>query len=246
MTAAAVLTGGPTVRVPALRGLHRAAVRDRLEGLGLRASFRRRYAGAPVGTVIVQAPAAGRHLSGGSTVRVVMSAGPPPVPVPQLVGQRSRDAQAILSRLGLSASVTQVPAPGVTPGLVVQQSPLANRGVQRRSRVRLSVAEVPRWRSLTSFSGEGAGVSVPFQIRGTRWRIVYGMGYDGVCTFVFFCSGPHATVTNMRTGARTSQFDLSEGDGQNQIFSSGPGTYRIAVTPGSDSAHWSIQVQDDF
>lgn len=246
MVAGVVLTSGGTASVPSLRGLDRAAAKARLRPLDLTASFRKRYDGAVAGTVIAQAPAAGRRVADGTVVHVVMSAGPRPIPVPQVLGQRSVAAQAILSRLGLGATITQVAAPGVTPGLVVQQSPTVNHGVPPRSRVRLSVAEVPRWRPLTSFSGHGAGASVPFQIRGARWRIVYSMGYDGVCSFIFFCSGPSVTVTNAVTGATVNKFDLNDGDRQIQSFSAGPGTYRIAVAPGSDSAHWSIQAQDDY
>jgi serine/threonine-protein kinase len=246
MIGVAIASSGGSARVPSLRGLHRADVRARLHRLDLGVSFHKRYASAPAGTVIAQAPAAGHRLSDGGVVRVVMSAGPRPIPVPQLVGQRARDAQEILARLGLGASLSQVPAPGVTPGLVVEQSPTADRPTAPHSRVRLSVAEVPRWRPLTSFSGAGAGTSAPFQIRGTRWRIVSSMGYNGVCTFIFFCSGPSATVTNALTGAKVSQFDLNDSDRATRIFSAGAGTYRIAVKPGSDDAHWAIQVQDDY
>jgi serine/threonine-protein kinase len=238
---AVVLTGGASVRVPSLRGLGSAAARAKLNHLQLRARFSRRYSSAPVGAVVEQQPVARSLLADGGTVHLIVSAGPPPVPVPQLVGQRSADAQAILSRLGLTATTVQVPAPGVTPGLVVQQS--TNGKVRAHSRIRLSVAETPRWRPLTSFSG---GQSVPFRIRGTRWRIVYSMGYDGICSLVFICSGPSAQVTNVTTGAPVSHFDLNEGGGQTQVLSAGPGIYRISVSPGSDSAHWSVSVQDDY
>jgi eukaryotic-like serine/threonine-protein kinase len=241
-----LLTSGGTARVPSLRGLDRAGARARLQGVDLRGSFVRRYSTAPAGTVIAQRPAPAARVSDGSQVQVALSAGPPPVSVPQLVGQPTAAAQAITSRLGLTATVNQVPAPGVTPGLVVQQIPDASTAVPPHSHITLVVAETPRWRYLDSFHGNGAGDSGPFVIRGKRWRIVQSMGYDGTCTFIFFCSGPSVTVTNATSGATVSQFDLSEGSDQAQVFTSGPGTYDIRVTPGSDNAHWSIQVQDDY
>jgi hypothetical protein len=241
---AVVLSGGASVRVPSLRGLGWKAARAKLSHLHLQAQLSRRYNSAPAGEVVAQRPAARALVADGSAVHLILSAGPPPVPVPQLVGQRSVDAQAILSRLGLTATTVAVPAPGVTPGLVVQQS--ANGRVRPHSRIRLSVAETPRWRPLTSFSGAASGNSVPFRIRGTRWRIVYSMGYDGICSLVFICSGPSAQVTNVTTGAPVSHFDLNEGGGQTQVLSAGPGIYRISVSPGSDSAHWSVSVQDDY
>jgi hypothetical protein len=113
--------------------------------------------------------------------------------------------------------------------------------------IALSVAEVPRWRPLTSFSGDGPGRSVVFRIRGDRWRLVYGMSWDGTCGFLgLFCSGPSATVTAPNTRATISQFGLNPGSGQSQVFSSGPGDYQVSVTPGSDSAHWTIAIEDDY
>lgn len=242
----AVLGAGGTVRVPALHGLDRASAQVRLRRLDLSPRFGRRYDAAAVGTVIAQQPGAATRVSDGSRVNLTLSAGPPPISLPQLAGQQTAAAQTIVSRLGLTATVNQVPAPGVTPGLVVQQIPAATSDVPPHSRVTLAVAETPRWRNLDSFGGRAGGDSGPFVIRGTRWRIVESMGYDGTCTLIFFCSGPSATVTNALTGATVSRFDLSQGTGQSQVISSGPGTYEIRVTSGSDTASWTIQVQDDY
>jgi hypothetical protein len=108
------------------------------------------------------------------------------------------------------------------------------------------VAEVPQWRTLTTFTGTDAGASVPFQIRGHRWRAVYSMSYVGTCTFILFCEGPTANVLDMATGRTIDQFGLGAGSDQNQVVGAGPGVYRIRVTPGMDSAQWSINVQDYY
>jgi len=242
----AVLSSGGNERVPRLLGLHAEAARAKLRHRDLRLRIGHRYAAAPAGTVISQRPAAGARAADGSTVDVVVSAGPPPVALPQLLGHRSVDAVAILSRLGLIAHVTRVAAPGVTPGLVVQQSPGATKPAIRGSEVTLSVAEVPRWRPLRSFSGDGSGQSGVIQIRGSRWRLVYGMGYDGTCQWIFFCSGPSARIINAASGQTVDQFSLNEGDNQTRVLSSGPGAYQISVMPGSDGAHWQLQIQDDY
>jgi eukaryotic-like serine/threonine-protein kinase len=246
LIAGAVLTAGGTVLVPSLRGDSQATVLAEAGAHHLHASFSHVYSQAPPGKAIAQAPAPGTRVSDGTVVRVTLSAGPPPVAVPKLVGLSTGDAQAVLGAVGLSADITQVPAPGVTPGQVVQQSPAAKVDRPHGSAVALSVAETPTWRPLTSFAADGDGHSVPFQIRGTRWRVVYNMGYDGTCTLIFWCSGPSAQVTNVNTGATVDQFDLNEGGGQTQVFNAGPGVYQISVTSGSDSAHWSVDVQDDY
>ena len=247
MIAAAILTANGTTRVPDLVGIGRPAIAARAHARHLRVSFMRRYDQAAAGTAIAQRPTPGRVLSDGSTVRVVLSAGPRPVEVPPLVGQRAVDAQAILAHLHLAADLKQVAAPGVTPGLVIAQSPAPTASRPPHSVVALSVAEVPRWRPLTSFSGDGAGSSVPFRIRGDRWRVLYSMGWDGTCGFFgLFCSGPTARVLHASSGATVGQFGLGAGSGQAEVFNSGPGTYQIRVSPGSDGAHWSIQVEDDY
>jgi serine/threonine-protein kinase len=246
MIGTVVLTSSSTVRVPDVRGQRQAAAVATARARDLRAVFTHQYDNATAGTVIQQNPAPGTKVNDGSALQVVLSAGPRPVPVPQLLGQSSTAAATIVGRLGLRATVTQVPAPGVTPGLVVGQRPSANVPAPRRSLVNLSVAEVPRWRPLTSFSGNGPGQSVPFRIRGNRFRLLYNMGYDGMCSFIFFCSGPSAQVTTVNSGATLNQFNLNQGSGQTQVFNSGPGVYQVSVTPGDDSARWSIQVEDDY
>jgi eukaryotic-like serine/threonine-protein kinase len=246
MGAAAILTSTSYVRVPNVHGLTRAAAVARARADDLRVAVITSHSSAPVGTVIAQRPAPGARLSDGGAVAVTLSSGPPPVEVPQLVGEQTASAQTILSRAGLDAHVASVPAPGVTPGVVVAQSPPASKSLARGAVVDLSVAETPRWRSVTSFSGSDAGQSVPFRIRGSRWRVVYNMGYPNGCSFIFFCSGPNAQVTNVNSGANLNQFSLNQGSDQTQVFNTGPGVYQVAVTPGSDSASWSIEVDDDY
>jgi hypothetical protein len=72
------------------------------------------------------------------------------------------------------------------------------------------------------------------------------MEYSGTCTFIFFCSGPTAEVTNGGGGGTVSSFDLNEGDHQVQTFSTGPSVYQVTITPGNDSANWSAEVQDYY
>jgi hypothetical protein len=239
--AIALLPGN--VKVPQLHGLSRARVDAKLRHAGLRATFTHRYSGARAGTAVAEAPRAGTQIKDGSTVRVVLSAGPAPVPVPDLVNGSSASAQAALARAKLRAHLVQVPAPGVSPGTVVRQSPAAGARLAPGSKVTLSVAEVPRWRTLTSFTGNR---SVPFRIRGARWQLVYSMGYQGTCTFIFICQGPTATVTNLTTGAKVEQFDLGDGSGQVKSFSTGAGVYQVSVSPGSDTAHWSLRAEDYY
>jgi serine/threonine-protein kinase len=248
MVAAAILIGSVGhVRVPSLLGLRRASIATRTRRLHLHAAFDNRFSPtAPEGTAISQTPAAGTRVPDGATVKVVLSAGPPPVELPGLRGRSFAVAEGELRRLGLRASITQVASPGVAAGTVTHQSPAAGAELRPGFRVSLLVAQTPRWRSLTSLAGVGQGRSVPFRILGTRWRIVYSMGYQGTCTFIFFCSGPSARVANLNSGSAAAAFDLNDGSDQTQVINSGPGRYQITVSPGDDTARWSIQVQDYY
>jgi serine/threonine-protein kinase len=247
MGAGAILVAAPTrVRVPGFHGLSRAHVLSRAGARGLHVVFTRRYSSASAGVAISQHPAAGARVDKGSTVHVALSRGLPPVKVPKLVGQSAAAAGSILASLGLHSRVSSVPAPGVAPGIVTAQTPAPGRYESAHGVVSLSAAETPSWRPLTSFSGSGPDRSVVFRIRGSRWRIVYRMNFLGTCTFIFVCDGPSARIVPVSGGASGSQFGMNDGGTQTQVVRSGPGLYQVAVTPGSDTAHWSIEIQDYY
>jgi serine/threonine protein kinase len=240
MASAAVLLGHRHTRVPRLTGMSRSAARAKARQLD--AVFSSRYDPAAKGTVIAQRPRAGARVSVGTRVRLIVSRGPAPVEVPVVGDASSAAARATFSRLGLHTTVTQIAAPGVTPGTVIRTSPGAGRHLARGSTVSLFVAEIPRWRPLTTITDTRP---VTLRIRGTRWRVVYTMAYHGTCTWIVFCSGPHARISTA-SGSSIGGFDLNDGGTQIQTFSTKPGTYQVKVTPGGDEARWSMQVQDDY
>ncbi len=175
-----------------------------------------------------------------------LSTGSPHVRVPGVVGGSSSAAESQLTRAGLRYATNLVAAPGSQPGIVTHQSPASATSAQRGTTVALSVAEDPRWRELTSFSGVDDGQSVPFQILGAKWRVVYHMAYVGTCTLFVVCFGPSAEVANLKTGATFGQFELGEGETETRTFSSGPGLYRLSISGGHDSAGWSMTVEDYY
>jgi serine/threonine protein kinase len=247
MVGGAILIGSHgRVRVPDLRGLRKASVTVKARAAKLHPAFSSRYDSAPKGIAIAQTPGPGTRVTDGGSIRVVLSAGPAPITLPQLVGGGATAATAALQHLGLRTEVTQVPAPGVAPGMVTHQSPAAGSALARHATVTLSVAETPRWRPLTSLAGDSDGRSVPFRIRGTQWRVVYGMGYEGLCTFIFICSGPSAQVVDLNHPADATKFDLNKGSDQTQVFKAGAGLYQISIQPGSDTARWSMEVEDYY
>ncbi len=245
--AVVALTGSPArTSVPKLRGLPRGGVQARARRTHVKPAFSKRYSDTAAGVAIAQDPAAGTRVAEDSTVRVVLSAGPPPVPVPGVVGRSSATAESMLARAGLRYSVKLVAAPGSEPNVVTRQSPRAPTSVPRGSTVALSVAESPHWRALTSFAGVDGGRSVPFRILGKRWRVSYSMDYEGSCTLLLVCFGPSAEAIDLRSDASAGDFELGEGDSQTHTFDSGPGLYRLLVSGGHDAARWSMTVEDYY
>jgi hypothetical protein len=242
MVAAAVLIGHTAhTRVPSLLRLSQARAQTAARHAHVRVSIHHSYASAAAGTVIAQHPQAGTQVPNGTRVRLTVSKGPRPVHVISVKGRSVADAERSLHGLGLRTAVHQVPAPSTAPGTVVGQSP-AGGSAPRGSTVSLSVAEVPQWHTVTTLTGSDSG---PFRIIGTHWRIVYRMGFHGTCTWILFCSGPSARVTDP-AGRYVAGFGLSDGDGQVQNFTSGAGTYDVRVTPGADDAGWSLRIQDSY
>jgi hypothetical protein len=246
MLAGAVLLGSSgQVRVPRLIALTRAEVRARTRSLALQPSFRERHsASVPAGRVMSQSPGAQRRVNQGSTVMVTLSLGPPPVKVPDVGGESAAQAQSALASVGLRSQLITVVAPRVPAGVVYSQSPAPGSLLSPTRTVALSVAETPHWQAVTAASGSGQTTVSSFHIRGSRWRVVYQMSYVGDCTFILFCSGPNAQAENLSTGTDLGSFGLTDGGRQTQDFATGPGTFQLRISPGSDTARWSAWIED--
>jgi eukaryotic-like serine/threonine-protein kinase len=247
-TLAVVLLTQTTARtsVPQLRGLPRGGVVARGRRLHLHPAFSTSYSSAAAGIAVAQNPSPGTRVARGSIVHVVLSSGPPPVRVPGVVGQPSSSAESLLARTGLRYAAAVVAAPGSDPGVVTNQSPAPAATAPQGSTVTLSIAEAPRWRALTSFSGVDDGRSVPFHILGSKWRVLYSMAYEGSCTLLVVCFGPSAEADNLNSGASFGSFELGEGETETHTFDSGPGLYRLLISGGHDSAQWSMTVEDYY
>jgi PASTA domain len=250
-----LVLGGSAARttVPELRNLPRAGVQARARRLRLHPIFSSRHSPATNGVAIAQSPAPGTRVDADSEVRVVLSSGPPPVRVPAVTGQAAAAAESALSAAGLRWSVDYVAAPSLKPGVVTRQSPAAPARAPRGSTVALSLAESPRWRTLTSFSGVDDGRSVPFRILGRRWRVSYEMSFRGTCVFLVICEGPSADARELEEGGgepseggSAGSFELSEGEGKTHVYDTGPGLYQLVISGGRDSASWRMSVQDYY
>jgi beta-lactam-binding protein with PASTA domain/glucose/arabinose dehydrogenase len=97
-----------------------------------------------IGLIISENPAAGTSVPTGSTVYLIVSSGPPPVTVPNLVGQTQGDALTTITNVGLLIGTTSmVSSTTVAQGLVISQLPTAGTQVANGSAVNLVISAGP-------------------------------------------------------------------------------------------------------
>jgi hypothetical protein len=99
---------------------------------------------APSGTVIGQTPTPATLVGSGSPVDLVISQGPAPVSVPDLVGQGKNQALAAVQAIHLTAgTITESPSDTVPAGKVISQNPSAGAQLPAGSQVDLVVSIGP-------------------------------------------------------------------------------------------------------
>lgn len=137
-----VLSTGPEMRaVPPIRGLSRTDAIGLLQRFGYRVAIRRVRDRREEGTLLGLTPAAGQRAAVGSMVTILVSAGPPFVRVPALVGLPSADARARLQAGGLEVGrVGYDPASLEPEGTIVAQSPVEGDSLRMGERVRITLA----------------------------------------------------------------------------------------------------------
>jgi len=123
----------------------------------------------PAGEVISQNPVAGTAVTEGSTVNLVVSSGPCPVTVPDVVGQDQASAEAAIEGAGLIVgTVTTQCSDTVSAGRVISQDPAAGASVAPGTAVNLVVSTGPavvpnvtgQAQSAATAAIEGAGLVV--------------------------------------------------------------------------------------
>ena len=193
-----------------------------------------------LGGLVAAAVLLGDHSTAHHRTRVAVA---PPVVIPLLINEDATAATARLSTLHLHARVVTVPAPGIRPGTVTSQSPAPGATTPAGSAVTLDVSEVPRWRTVATFTARSSPV---LTIVGERWRILATVRSARHCSFLVFCQATSATVTTTGSSVPLRRVDLGDGTAAPSVLGTGPGTYRVTVHPASGSTRWSIEIQDDY
>jgi len=141
-----VSDGVERVRVPDLIGGTRAAAERELAAAGLEMEVTEEFSDdqPTPGEVVRQDPPPGRRAPRGDTVRVVVSAGPATVTVPDLWLRPVEEARAALEGAGLRVAVVEEPAPRLgpvvlgVPGLVEELDPAPGAVIPRGTQVTIT------------------------------------------------------------------------------------------------------------
>src|SRR5262249_7392326 len=98
----------------------------------------------PTGSVISQNPIAGTQVVVGSALAMVVSSGPPPVTVPNVVGLTQSAASTAITGAGLLVgAVTTASSATVPAGAVISQNPAAGAVVASGSAIAILVSTGP-------------------------------------------------------------------------------------------------------
>ena len=134
---------GQPVEMPDVIGMKEEEAVAELEELGLEVTVDTKQNRAREGKVIDQDPAAEEMLEEGDEVTIVVSEGPPPVEVPDVVGLQVEVAQTEIREARLKTRVRQEVSEDVPEGEVIEQDPTAGEEVERGTTVVLTVSSGP-------------------------------------------------------------------------------------------------------
>ena len=139
-----VSRGPPPVAVPDVAGQEEAAAQLTLTDAGFVVEVAtEHHEEVPAGTTLRTEPAANEQLRPDSPIRLVVSAGPAPVPVPDVSGRTYDEAVAVLAEARLSATMAEEFSDTVEAGTVIRTDPAAGEPVARDSAVTVVVSQGP-------------------------------------------------------------------------------------------------------
>jgi eukaryotic-like serine/threonine-protein kinase len=142
-TVTVLVSRGPRrVQVPSVIGEQQDLADGQITRAGLITDFASRDSDAPAGQVIAQDPAAGTTVRQHTTVTVVVSNGPTPAVVPNVVGESQDAAKGDLRAAGLSFRVVKRTTTDESlDAQVIDQSPSAGRRLVRGEPVTIFVGK---------------------------------------------------------------------------------------------------------
>ncbi len=160
-TVSLAVSGGPGAKqVPVVDGDGRRLARRRLVRAGFEVRERRDTDDQVAKDHVIRTiPPGGTQLDIGSTVTMVVSAGPEQADVPSVVGQREDEATATLEDAGFKVRVKDQPSADKDPGTVLAQDPPAGQAA-KGSVVTITVAREPEDVAIPDVTGENSSDAI--------------------------------------------------------------------------------------
>jgi beta-lactam-binding protein with PASTA domain/tRNA A-37 threonylcarbamoyl transferase component Bud32 len=141
-----IMSKGPErYEVPAVRGEDPDTAVSMLNAANLQVGSRSTVFDTkiPQGAVVGTAPKAGALVKADASIDLLISKGPEPVPVPNVIGARANAAKSTLSNAGLKSSTTQRFSNSVADGRVINVKPKVGAIVPAGTSVELIVSKGP-------------------------------------------------------------------------------------------------------
>jgi serine/threonine-protein kinase len=137
-----VLSNGlPLVGLPDVRGYNINDAQRTLQDDGFTVKSSDRYDNAPADSVVDQHPSPRSRVRKGSAIALVVSKGPKPENVPNLVGMTVAQAQALAKKLDFTLDTSQVEAdPNVPRGIIDQQDLTPGGDLDRGTTIHATVS----------------------------------------------------------------------------------------------------------
>ncbi|HEY1656547.1 MAG TPA: Stk1 family PASTA domain-containing Ser/Thr kinase [Candidatus Tumulicola sp.] len=127
-----VSNGKPLIGLQDVRGYSMLDAQRTLQGLGFAVTVTRKFDTSPKDNVIDQLPKAGAKVPQASRITLIVSDGPQPVTVPNVVGLSVGKAEALAAKVGLSIDTSQKAAiNGVPADTIASQNPPAGQATQK-------------------------------------------------------------------------------------------------------------------
>jgi serine/threonine-protein kinase len=150
-----VSRGPPPVVIPAVTDRAPPDAQAALEAVGFVVNVKHQYdESVPAGGVIGTDPAGGTQAPRDSTLTLLVSDGPAPVPVPDVTGKTFDDASQALTAAGFTVSRVDDFSATVDNGKVISTDPAANQNANRSSQVTVHVSKGPETVKVPNLVGQ--------------------------------------------------------------------------------------------
>ncbi len=232
-------SGPSQVADPNVAGDTQAAATAAITAAGLTVGTITMQASSTVaaGDIISENPVAGTAVSSGSVVNLIVSSGPAPVSVPNVVGDTQAAATTAITGAGLTlGTVTMQSSSTVTSGNIISESPAAAISVPSGSAVNLIVSSGP------------AAVSVPNVVGDTQAAATTAItGVGLVVGTVTMQSSATVVAGNIISESPTGGTSVANGSAVNLVVSgSSSSGYTVSGTvTGLTTAQLSALVLSD-